>query len=61
MKFIEDRIKDPESGFGTVELVVLTAILIGLALLFKSFIVDYATKLLQSIQGVELNIHDIGM
>ncbi|NLY36444.1 MAG: hypothetical protein GX046_04330 [Tissierellia bacterium] len=61
MKFLEEKITNSESGFGTVELVVLTAILIGLALLFKGFIVDYATKLLQNIQGVELNIHDIGM
>lgn len=61
MKFINETMGDPESGFGTVELVVLTAILLGLALLFKGFIVDYATKLLQNIQGVELNIHDIGL
>ena len=53
--------RNGEAGFGTVELVVLTAILIGLALLFKGFIVDYATKLLQNIQGVELDISNIGM
>ncbi len=53
--------QDQEAGFGTVELVVLTAILIGLALLFKGFIVDYATTLLQNIQGVELDITNIGM
>lgn len=56
-----DLERNREAGFGTVELVVLTAILIGLALLFKGFIVDYATKLLQNIQGVELDISNIGM
>lgn len=56
-----DYDQNREAGFGTVELVVLTAILIGLALLFKGFIVEYATKLLQNIQGVELDITNIGM
>lgn len=49
-----------QAGFGTVELVILTAILIGLALLFKNFIVEYATQLLESIQGVEIDIENIG-
>lgn len=49
-----------EDGFGTVELVILTAILIGLALLFRNFIADYATRLLENIQGVEINIENIG-
>lgn len=49
-----------EEGFGTVELVILTAILIGLALLFRNFIVDYATDMLTRIQGVEINIENIG-
>lgn len=48
-----------EDGFGTVELVVLTAILIGLALLFKGFIVDYATDLLENIRAVDINIENI--
>lgn len=52
--------RDFEAGFGTVELVVLTAILIGLALLFKGFIVEYATNLLQNIRSVELDIMNIG-
>ncbi|HHX04075.1 MAG TPA: hypothetical protein GX733_07285 [Tissierellia bacterium] len=49
-----------EDGFGTVELVILTAILIGLALLFKTFIADYASALLQDISNVEINIRSIG-
>ncbi len=46
-------------GFGTVEMVILTAILIGLALLFKNFIVDYAKNLIESIKSVDINITDI--
>ncbi len=49
-----------ENGFGTVEIVILTAILIGLALLFKNFIVEYAKGLLESIKAVNINITDIG-
>ncbi|WP_459128672.1 Flp1 family type IVb pilin [Guggenheimella bovis] len=49
-----------EKGFGTVELVILTAILIGLALLFKNFIVEYAQNLIDSIKAVELDIENIG-
>lgn len=48
-----------EKGFGTVELVVLTAVLIGLALLFKTFIVDYSNDMLEDIKDVEINIEDI--
>lgn len=48
-----------KNGFGTVEIVILTAILIGLALLFKNFIVDYARGLLESIKAVDINIMDI--
>ena len=52
--------RDMQAGFGTVELVVLTAILIGLAILFKGFIVEYATSLLENIRSVELDILNIG-
>ncbi len=48
-----------KNGFGTVEIVILTAILIGLALLFKNFIVEYAKGLLESIKAVDINIMDI--
>lgn len=54
------RNEEKEKGFGTIELVILTAILIGLALLFKTFIVDYARNTLETIKEVEINIEDIG-
>ncbi|NLY72130.1 MAG: hypothetical protein GX079_00370 [Tissierellia bacterium] len=60
MKLNEQMDRDFQAGFGTVELVVLTAILIGLAILFKGFIVEYATNLLESIKSVELDILNIG-
>lgn len=48
-----------QKGFGTIELVILIAILIGLALLFKNFIVEYANGLIDSIKAVEINIEDL--
>jgi hypothetical protein len=47
------------NGFGTVELVLLIAILVGIALLFKEFIVDYVDNLLTNITDVDINIKDI--
>jgi hypothetical protein len=46
-------------GFGTIELVILIAILVGVALLFKTFIVDYAVGLMDDIQSVEIDIKNI--
>lgn len=60
MRLSNQEIRDMQAGFGTVELVVLTAILIGLAILFKSFIVEYATNLLENIRSVELDVFNIG-
>ncbi len=52
--------REKQKGFGTVELVILTAILIGLAILFKTFIVEYASNTLENIREVEINVEDIG-
>lgn len=46
-------------GFGTIELVILIAILVGLALLFKTFVVDYTTGLMDDIKNIEINIENL--
>jgi len=38
-------------GFGTVEIVLIIAVLISLALLFRTAITSYATKLITSVFG----------
>jgi len=43
-KFEEDI-----KGMGTVEVVLIVAVLVALALLFKEFITDYANKLFEGI------------
>jgi Tfp pilus assembly protein PilE len=49
-----------QKGFGTIELVILIAILVGLALLFKNFVVTYTQGLMDEIQSVELDIEHFG-
>lgn len=46
-------------GFGTIELVILIAILVGLALMFKTFVVDYTTGLMEDIKTVEVDIENL--
>lgn len=38
-----------EKGMGTIEIVIIIAVLIGLAFLFKTFAVDFFTKITQGI------------
>lgn len=42
--------KDDISAMGTIEVVLIVAILVALALLFKSFISGYADKIFNSIE-----------
>jgi len=46
-------------GFGTIELVILIAILVGLALIFKTFVLEYTLGLIDDIKTVEINIQDL--
>lgn len=45
LQIFKDFIKD-EDGISTVEIVVIIAILVGLALLFKSSIVSFVKKII---------------
>lgn len=47
-------------GFGTIELVILIAVLVGLALMFKGFVVDYAAELMSEIESVRIDIDEMG-
>lgn len=47
LKILRNFIKD-EDGMSTVEIVVLIAILVGLALLFKTSIISFVKKILNS-------------
>ncbi len=45
------QINKRKSGFGTVEIVLIIAVLISLALLFRTAITSYATHLITSVFG----------
>ena len=40
-----------EDGLGTVEIVIITAVLVGLAILFRTTIIAFAKNILTSILG----------
>jgi len=58
---VGSKLKESTSnqGFGTIELVILIAILVGLALIFKTFVVEYTLGLIDDIKTVEINIQDL--
>lgn len=47
---IKNFIKE-EEGLGTVEMVLLIAVLVGLALIFKDRIINFVKKILDQITG----------
>lgn len=48
-----------EDGLGTVELVLLIAVLVGLALMFRKTIVRFVQNVLGNIEGNELDPNSI--
>jgi Flp pilus assembly pilin Flp len=52
MKILKTFLKE-EDGLGTVEIVLLIAVLVGLALLFRRQIVGFVSKILKSTLGNE--------
>lgn len=43
-----------ETGMGTVELVIILAVLVGIALIFRSYIFDFVDTIMENIFGGEL-------
>lgn len=43
-----------EAGMGTVELVIILAVLVGIALIFRSYIFDFVDTIIENIFGGEL-------
>lgn len=58
LKLIKDFIWE-EDGLGTVEIVLIVAILVGLALLFKKHIVGFVAKVLGGVVNTQVNPNDI--
>ena len=50
---------DNENGFGTVEMVLLLAIMLGLALLFKGTVVKFVNGILGQISSTQISISNL--
>lgn len=53
------NISREEDGIGTVEIVIIIAVLVGIALIFRDAIIKFAVKIMQSVFGDENLIDDI--
>jgi competence protein ComGC len=51
MKLLKDK-----KGFGTIEIVIILAILVGIALLFKTQITALVTKILDDIMNQDFQV-----
>ncbi len=45
-----------ERGFGTLELIILTAVLIGLAVIFRGFIEGFVRELIQKLDALKSEV-----
>lgn len=46
-------------GFGTLEVVIIIAVLLSIALIFRSALTDYARNLIQTVLGDQSVISDL--
>jgi Flp pilus assembly pilin Flp len=58
LQILKNFIKD-EDGISTVEIVVIIAILVGIALLFKDSIVSFVKKIINNFIDADVNPIDI--
>ncbi|OGO76585.1 MAG: hypothetical protein A2Y23_05305 [Clostridiales bacterium GWB2_37_7] len=58
LQVLKNFIKD-EEGISTVEIVVIIAILVGIALLFKESIVSFVKKLINNFIDADVNPSEI--
>ncbi|NLV47745.1 MAG: hypothetical protein GXY22_03715 [Clostridiaceae bacterium] len=48
-------------GFGTLEVVIIIAVLLSVALIFRTALTDYATNLIQTVLGNDTVIEDLAI
>jgi Flp pilus assembly pilin Flp len=58
LEILKNFVKD-EDGISTVEIVVIIAILVGIALLFKTSIVSFVKKIITNFIDADVNPNDI--
>ncbi len=55
---LKDLAKD-EEGFGTVEIVLIIAVLVGIALIFRDAVIKFAVSIMQTVFGDDSISKDI--
>lgn len=58
MKYLVCQVKNiikREEGLGTVEMVIILAVLVGIALIFREYLFDFVEDITANIFGNELN------
>lgn len=50
-----------KSGFGTLEVVIIIAVLLSVALIFRTALTDYANNLIQTVLGDQQVIEDLAI
>lgn len=58
LKMLESFLKE-EDGLGTVEIVVIIAVLVGIALIFRDAIIKFVTEIMKSVFGDDTITNDI--
>jgi len=58
LKALKNFIKE-DDGLGTVEIVIIIAVLVGIALIFRDAIINFATKIMRSIFGEDDIVNDL--
>lgn len=58
LEVLKNFIRD-EDGISTVEIVVIIAVLVGIALLFKNSIVSFVKKIINSFINIDIETKDI--
>jgi hypothetical protein len=48
-----------EDGLGTVEIVIIIAVLVGIALIFRDALINFATQIMKNVFGEESIINDL--
>jgi Flp pilus assembly pilin Flp len=57
-KLIKNFLKE-EDGLGTVEIVIIIAVLVGIALIFRDAIINFVTGIMRSVFGDQDIINDV--
>jgi len=60
IKYWLGRFFKDERGLGTVEIVIIIAVLVGIALIFRDAIINFAVEIMENVFGDSSIINDIG-